>query len=426
MLHQSQPRNSNLTDLQKHAKKWDDRHVEASLKRLAAERQRLQENEKLTRNQLENIEVQIAMLEQSQGQGLPNDSQDARTNESHGANAYIQQCMTSMLWVYSGILNGMLKLIFCTVYALIIVDAAPHLFKDEMPILVGTQLASAFVTNLFTSQFSSVGASISGPDIVHALVMKTMAVTVAQITDDKEVALATVLFLMCFTSFCISFTWLLVAKFRLMIMIDFFPVSVVNGFLGCVGYKVLKEAIHIAVGPYWYDPFSVGFWRLLLPALPIGVPLYLLKRFHIGDPKVSMFFYILIPPVIFFIAQAGSDKTLDQTRDDGWLIEEVPPGLFYAQWSNLQWSKISSEAIFATLPETMVLIVMVTLDAFLYLKMTKRALDTKMDMETELYTLGFQNLLASLFVGAAGYSQVKFNKINYSITNNAEVSTLLS
>ena len=53
------------------------------------------------------------------------------------------------------------------------------------------------------------------------------------------------------------------ARFRLSVMIDFFPISVVTGFLGCIGYKVLKEAIHIAVGNYWYDPSSIGFWRLL-------------------------------------------------------------------------------------------------------------------------------------------------------------------
>ena len=82
--------------------------------------------------------------------------------------------------------------------------------------------------------------------------------------------------------------------------------------------------------------------------------------------------------------QSGSGKTLADVRNDGWLPDESAWGIFYEQWTHLDWSKISVEAVIATLPETAVLAVMVTLDAFLYLKMTKSELQTKMDMENEL------------------------------------------
>lgn len=433
-----------LSDLQNRSKDWDERRAAAVLTRLGDERERLCRERALQERELANLEQQISLLQKSRGGvgggGGGGGVVDATAATADGAAAslaaearaaspcalcsYVSR--THFLWVFSGSINGILKLIFCLVYGALIVDAAPHLLKDKLPILVGTQLAASFVTNLFTARYSSVGASISGPDIVHALVMKTMTTTVAQITDDPEVALSTVLFLLCFTSFVISATWLLVARFRLSVFIDFFPVSVVTGFLGCIGYKVLKEAIHIAVGEYWYDPSSPGFWRLLVPALPVGVPLYILKRFHVGDSKISMLFYLLAPPVIFFIAQAGSGKSLAQTRSDGWLPEESAQGVFYAQWTHLQWSKISGEAVLATLPETVVLAVMVTLDAFLYLKMTKRELQTKMDMENELYVIGFQNMLSTLFVGSVGYSQVKFNKINYAITKDAQVGDVVA
>jgi Ca2+-binding EF-hand superfamily protein/CRP-like cAMP-binding protein/anti-anti-sigma regulatory factor len=51
--------------------------------------------------------------------------------------------------------------------------------------------------------------------------------------------------------------------------------------------------------------------------------------------------------------------------------------------------------------------------------MTKRELQTKMDMENEFYVISFQNMLSTLFVGPVGYSQVKFNKINFAITKDA-------
>ena len=417
-----------LSDLQNRSKNWDERRRAAVLNRLSDERARLKREQAAQEQEIENVEHQIFLLQESRC-GSPQEFEPAAGIRSDCALLPFDcvstaACKPHLLWVFSGVINGLFKLIFCVIYGSLIVDAAPNLLKDKLPIIIGTQLATAFVTNLFTARYSSVGAMITGPDIVHALVMKTMTITVAQITDDPQVALSTVLFLMCFSSFIVSLTWLTVAHFRLSVVIDFFPISVVTGFLGCIGYKVLKEAIHTAVGVYWYDPSSAGFWRLLLPALPAGIPLYILKRFHIGDPKISMVFFTLAPPVIFFAAQAWSGKSLTQTRADGWLPEVSSGGVFYEQWTHLEWSKISGEALLQTLPETLVLAVMVTLDAYLYLKMTKRELQTKMDMEIELNVIGFQTMLSAIFVGTVGYSQVKFNKMNFAITNDTQVGTL--
>ena len=78
------------------------------------------------------------------------------------------------------------------------------------------------------------------------------------------------------------------------------PADVVSGFHACIGYKVLKAAVEVATG----YPLKVGHayplelqqstsknfgswhssWRLLLPALVLGVPLYLCWRFHWGRP----------------------------------------------------------------------------------------------------------------------------------------------
>ena len=34
-------------------------------------------------------------------------------------------------WIFSGIINGLLKVIFCNVYATLVYDAAPHLLKGK-------------------------------------------------------------------------------------------------------------------------------------------------------------------------------------------------------------------------------------------------------------------------------------------------------
>ena len=414
-----------LTNMRERSKRWDKRHAAAARRRLNDECERLRADAAQAELEIARVEKQLYLLDDDDGGGSGG-GRHGSSGSSSGATAAAAaaagntNCSHHLLWIISGVVNGILKLIFCIVFASLIADAAPHLLKDKIPILVGTQLASTLVTCLFTARYSTVGASIAGPDIIHALVLKTMTTTVATMTTDPDVALATVLFLICFTSLCISLTWLVVARYRLMVIIDFFPISVVTGFLGCIGYKVLKEAIHIAVGGYWYDPSGVGFWRHLLPALPVGLPMYLLKRFHIGDPKLTIPFYMFVPLIVFFISVAASGKSLSQVRLDGWLPEEAGQGRFYDQWLMLDFSKVHGAAVLATLPDTVVLTIVITLDAFLKLSSTKTGLRTKMDMVQELYVLGYQNLLSTLCVGSVGYSQVKFNMINFAIIKDAQ------
>ena len=415
-----------LDNLKTRSKTWSEHRSNVAYKTLDQEREKLIQDVVTTKNEITRVETQLTNLQNALGSKSTSSSSsednlhDLEGNQHTNTSSNKSNATSSILWIISGIVNGLLKLVFCIVFATLIYDAAPVLLKDALPVLVGTQLSSTLITCLITAKYSTVGASIAGPDIIHALVLATMTETIARKTDDPIVALSTVLFLICFTGLCISITWLIVAKYRLMVVIDFFPVAVVTGFLGCIGYKVLKQAIKIAVGSYWYHPSSSHFWLLLIPALPLGIGMYALKRFHIGSPLVSMPYYIFVPMLIFFISVAGTGESFINLRSNGWMFEEFEYGTFYEQWSGLHFNKIAWDAVFETLPDTFILVVIITLDAFLKLSSTKDGLSVKMDMVQELYVLGYQNLISVLFVGSVGYSQVKFNMINYAITNDAQ------
>ena len=415
-----------LDNLKTRSKTWSEHRSNVAYKTLDQEREKLIQDVVTTKNEITRVETQLTNLQNALGSKSTSSSSsednlhDLEGNQHTNTSSNKSNATSSILWIISGIVNGLLKLVFCIVFATLIYDAAPVLLKDALPVLVGTQLSSTLITCLITAKYSTVGASIAGPDIIHALVLATMTETIARKTDDPIVALSTVLFLICFTGLCISITWLIVAKYRLMVVIDFFPVAVVTGFLGCIGYKVLKQAIKIAVGSYWYHPSSSHFWLLLIPALPLGIGMYTLKRFHIGSPLVSMPYYIFVPMLIFFISVAGTGESFINLRSNGWMVAEFEYGTFYEQWSGLHFNKIAWDAVFETLPDTFILVVIITLDAFLKLSSTKDGLSVKMDMVQELYVLGYQNLISILFVGSVGYSQVKFNMINYAITNDAQ------
>ena len=112
------------------------------------------------------------------------------------------------------------------------------LLHDSLSVGINVQLFSAVLTALITVQFSSIPASFSGPDITHAVMIARMCEDLPQMTKDKEEAFATMRFLMALSSIVTSVLWLLMAKYNLIRLADFFPVSVVTGFLSCIGYNM--------------------------------------------------------------------------------------------------------------------------------------------------------------------------------------------
>jgi SulP family sulfate permease len=115
------------------------------------------------------------------------------------------------------------------------------------------------------------------------------------------------------SSFLVGFAFLLLGRLRMTVIVGFIPSNVVCGFLSCIGYKVLKASVEVAcpVGkplklkylPYFFGTWEES-WKFILPALPIGVPLYLLKRYHIGRPTLNFPLFIIGPALIFYAALA--------------------------------------------------------------------------------------------------------------------------
>ena len=234
-------------------------------------------------------------------------------------------------WLCSGIVLGIFKILFCIVFASLIHESDP-VFRPSLPIGMSIQLVSTFITTLYTSWRSTIGCSISGSDIIPALTIKLMAETIAKNTQNAAAALPTLLFCCLATTVIMGIAWLLVSYFKLTRVVDYMPVSVVSGFLGCIGYKIVKEAIKVAVGDAWYQPGSWTFWKLLLPVFPLGLSLYGLGRFHIGRPAIIVSAFMILPPVIFYISSSGYE--LSELRSFGWLFTESRRSDFWLTWMN--------------------------------------------------------------------------------------------
>ena len=99
-----------------------------------------------------------------------------------------------------------------------------------------------------------------------------------------------------------------------------------HGFLGCIGWKVLKYSLKVATGKAFYEPFATWKWWLLkTPILFIGIPLYVLKKRHIGNPMATLSFFLIVPAALFYIFIAALQIDMQSMRDQGWLYQEIEP-----------------------------------------------------------------------------------------------------
>lgn len=91
-------------------------------------------------------------------------------------------------------------------------------------------------------------------------------------------------------------------------------------------YKVMGKAISASTAQHFdlYDSHALGLifgtwhqgWKLLLPALPIGIPLYFLKRHHV-KPLVVLPVFLFVPIILFYAGVAAVGTTVEAARDDG-------------------------------------------------------------------------------------------------------------
>merc|ERR1719419_851861 len=185
---------------------WAQHQSKAAILRLVREADKMEHDLEFRKERLKRVKEQIANLEV---QAKDNKNGDVSDDQHHWWRVHL-------LWIISGVVNGVLKMSFCIVFGSLIHESAGDLLSDSISVGVGVQLVSAFITCLITAKYSTVGISISGPDIIQALMLANMAKVIERMTHEKDAALATILFLSASSTLLIALNWLLIVRYRLM------------------------------------------------------------------------------------------------------------------------------------------------------------------------------------------------------------------
>eukprot|EP00928_Gymnodinium_smaydae_P099586 TRINITY_DN9547_c0_g1_i1.p1 TRINITY_DN9547_c0_g1~~TRINITY_DN9547_c0_g1_i1.p1 ORF type:complete len:1303 (-),score=213.68 TRINITY_DN9547_c0_g1_i1:1048-4380(-) len=222
--------------------------------------------------------------------------------------------------------------------------------------------------------------------------------------------LATTVFTVTVTTLLFACIFCTLGAKKLSSYVSFVPTSVMEAFLSCVGYKVFSYALK-------FCEYEI---RQFLPAAVIGVFMYFVKVARVGNPAVVLPLLLLVPLGAFHIYIATQGGDLEAARADGLMFPRIANAPWYVFVTDgfLSYEKINIQAWLLTLPDLLVMVIVVVLDCLLKVSATENKLPIRVDANKELWTVGVANLLTSMFSTCVGYMQLKFNVINYGIVHN--------
>jgi len=227
---------------------------------------------------------------------------------------------------------------------------------------------------------------------------------------------STMIFATAVSSAILGILFFSLGRFKLTKLVTYVPTHIMEAFLSCVGYKVFKYALKFCE----YEP------KQFIPAACIGVPLYMFKALHIGNPAIVIPTMLLVPLGIFYIILYGSGGDIESARNDGWMFGEIQNADFWTVWdvtlgsSGGIGSDINFKAWVKTLPDLAIMIVVCILDCLLKLSSTESKLPVKADKDYEIQVYGLCNFFTTLCGSSVGYMQLKFNVINYGVMGNVD------
>ena len=356
---------------------------------------------------------------------------------ANGAEAGIVTCCIS------GLICGMVMYAFCSVFAEMIFGQNA-LLASAVPLGVSTQTMTAMIGSILFAYGSSCRAVVAGPDINPVVFLAEAAASVSEdlcpqgysscTVEQVQKAVPTVLTAIWVATLLVGGTFLLLGKGKLSVIVGFVPTSVTSGFLSCVGWKVLKASVSIATPvdkklKWKYYAYFFGSWKsswcYLLPALPVGVPLYFLKRWHIGKPTINFPLFIIVPISVFYAIIIGGGWTIEEAREGGWLFPTAnssETSQFWSAWEEMYGGmvggRVSWTSLTSCVPTWIVMILIVILDNGLKLASTEASLAIDFDYNHEMKVGGAATLLSAIFCGSPTYSQTKFNVLNYGMTRS--------
>lgn len=290
-----------------------------------------------------------------------------------------------------GLVIGLMLVAFMVSFASLLFTGEQARF---LGVGVGFILVGATVHNLISARWSTIpGAIILPQDASTAVVATGLVALLPAVESGQRVGTIFVYTAVC--TVVAGIVMLMLGGFRLGGLVRFVPLPVIGGFLAGTGWLLVAGGADLATSGYAFDPARIVS---LVAAALFAVGLLLALRFRPNVAVVPLM--VGIGVVLFFLVLALTGTSLDEARTLG-LLPATEGTSFRNPIGDLL------DADWSALGAGVGGIISVPLVATMALLLNVSALDLMRggdaDLDHELRTLGFANLVTALVGAPAGY-----------------------
>ncbi len=324
----------------------------------------------------------------------------------------------------SGVLNGALEVALAVSFAALVFsgDLSPYLARG-----IGLALFSATVGVVIVTLLSSLSVSISASQSVPAAIVALAATAVAAAVA-PEAQFATVAVVIALTTLAAGLVFLFLGHFRLTGLVRFLPYPVIGGFLAGTGWLLLIGGVGIMAG----RPFTfAGLGDLLAtPALLRWLPGVLagaLILFLAGRVRHYLFLPAAILGVLllFYVAVYLSGAPVAELSAGGWLLGPFPASSLLQPVGPAEWSQVDWSAVWPQAPNLLAAVGISAIALLLNATGLELSLRRDLDLNREMRSAGWANLVAGLGGGFVGYHALSLTMLNARLGVTSRLGGLL-
>ncbi|KAH7102554.1 sulfate anion transporter [Auriculariales sp. MPI-PUGE-AT-0066] len=273
-----------------------------------------------------------------------------------------------------------------------------------------TTIVSQLVYTLGASGFAGANGSMIIEVVPFFHMIGTTILNELGPDADPRSVIATTMAAFALSSILTGIAFMLLGKFQLGALINFFPRHILIGCIGGVGWFLIETGLEVCGGlkeesfQYNWDHFEYFFltprvMALWLPAMLLAIGLRVIT--HRYDHQLIFPSYFIGICTAFYVVVLAFSLDISDLRRDGWVFDLGDAGgangfQWWEFWTFFDFRRTSWYCLWITMPTQMALLFFNLLHPPLNVPALAISLDQEIDTNKELVAHGWSNLAAGL------------------------------
>ncbi|HEY2980408.1 MAG TPA: SulP family inorganic anion transporter, partial [Anaerolineales bacterium] len=303
--------------------------------------------------------------------------------------------------------------------------------SDFLPAGIGLMLFGAFILGILITLTSSLpgifGIPQDTPAAILALIGASIALTMKGAAP--QAVYTTFLAAIALTTMLTGLFFLILGRFKLSTFVRYIPYPVIGGFLAGTGWLISAGAIGVMSGvslsmarlPQLLDPGKLIMW---LPGLIFAILLLLaLRRWN---HFLIMPGAIILAIAAFYGLLALNHISLADATARGWLLGPFPQGGLWQPLTPGSFPLIDWAAISRQVGKIGTILILSTVSLLLNGSALEIVARRDMDLNRELMSAGFANLVGGLGSSTVGYQALGLSTLAERLGARSRLANLIS